>query len=437
MNILSIGFYDDFARFFLEIKKELIKNNKNIKFKYLSLYFSGYLYFLCRLQNVSFFSFRVWVNTLLNKKRYIKLLDNKSYKGVALDSVIKYHLLLDNKAERDLKLQAISYIDIIEKIFKNYNPDILILSGDSRMSIEILDIKAKEFGIKTYYFEQGPFGTTIFDTKGVNANASIRNKKIENNLSIEDMRDSIDKFHQRKKIEKYKRNPIYRGSDYIYQFLFTKVGLLPIDIKMQKEVKIITDEYLKLSKNIYIEEQKVFLLILQVPYDVNMVYHSPFYKNHYEIVQDVYNNLPTNSQLLVREHPLYKGKYEKELYSFMSENKISLDTNNLYDSIDSADVIIVNNSTVGIEAISRLKPVIVLGNAYYDRNEICIKLKEKTSLNSLLNNAMNFKVEEKYVLRFLVYFLNDYLIDGHYRDSKLIAPKRVVKTIFNLGEKNV
>ena len=55
MLILSIGYYDDFARFFLEIKKEFKKENKSIDFKYLSLYFSGYLYFVVRLQAVSFF----------------------------------------------------------------------------------------------------------------------------------------------------------------------------------------------------------------------------------------------------------------------------------------------------------------------------------------------------------------------------------------------
>ncbi len=432
LKILSIGYYDDFARFFLEIKKELLKKDTNISFKYLSLYFSGYLYFLIRLQNVSFFSFNVWLNKILHKNKYMKILSNNSiYKGIDLNNVIQYHLLFNKKEEINLKLQAISYINIIEKLLLDFKPDVLILSGDSRMSIEIFNMKAKELGIKTYYFEQGPFGTTILDTEGVNANASIRNIQIKNETSIEDMQEKISLFYNRERSEKFKRNPIYRGSDYLLQFIFSKIGLLPIDIKMEKEIKSTNKEYKSLARNIYNKDKKIFLLILQVPYDVNMVYHSPFYNNHFEIVKDVYKNLPSDTQLLVREHPLYKGKYENELYKFMYKNEIPLDESELYSSIDKADVVIVNNSTVGIEAISKLKPVVVLGNSYYDNNHICIKLNEKKNLNSVLNSAINFKTKEENVLLFLNYFFNTYLIDGHFRDDELIASKKIVKDILD------
>ncbi len=433
MRIMAVGYYDDFARFFLSIKKELKKEVKNVEFSYLSLYFSGYLYFLVRLQSSTYFSFKVWINKIFKQTRYRDIINNnKVYKGIELDSVIKYHMLLDASNEMNLKLQAISYIDIIEKYFKKNRPDILLLSSDSKLSIEIFDIKAKELDIKTYYFEQGPFGTTILDDKGVNANASFRNQLFElDNTSIELKEEKIKKFFQRKRSIKYKRNPIYRGSDYILQFILSKIGLLPIDIKMQKEVKIITDEYINLLKNKYAEDKTIFLLVLQVPYDVNMVYHSPFYNNHFEVVQDVYKNLPQNSQLLVREHPLYKGKYEKGLYTFMYKNHISLDTNDLYSSIDKADVTIVNNSTVGIEAISKFKPVVVLGNSYYDNDRICLKLREKSNLHNLLNDAINCEIDKDNILLFLDCFLNDYLIDGHFRDTKLLSAKIIAKRLLN------
>ena len=432
MKILSIGYYDDFARFFLEIKKEFIKKDKNITFKYLSLYLSGYLYFLFRLENVSFFSFKVWTNKILNKNKYLNIIpETNIYKGVELKKIIKYHTLLNEEDELELKLQAIAYINIIEKLLIEFNPDILILSGDSRMSIEIFNIKAKELNIKTYYFEQGPFGTTILDTKGVNANASFRNKEIVTDKSIEEMSNSIENFYKRQRSAKYKRNPVYRGSDYIFQYLFSKIGLIPIDIKMEKETIEIKDIYLSLSTDVIVEEKKIFLLILQVPYDVNMVYHSPFYTNHFEIVKDVYSNLPLNTQLLVREHPLFKGKYEKELFEFMYQNKISLDSDDLYSSINKSDVIIVNNSTVGIEAISKLKTLVILGNSYYDNTNICLKLKEKDNLNNLLSSAIDFVIDKKNVLSFLDDFLNNYLIDGHFRDTKLIASKNIAKEILN------
>ena len=118
-------------------------------------------------------------------------------------------------------------------------------------------------------------------------------------------------------------------------------------------------------------------------------------------------------------------------FTFMYKHNISLDTNDLYNSIQGADVIIVNNSTVGIEAISKLKPVVVLGNSYYDNNKICLKLKDKNILDNLLNDAIHFNINEKNILDFLNNFLNNYLIDGHFRDCELIAAKTIVKEILN------
>jgi len=430
MNILTVGYYDDFARFFLAIKKELKENNTSVKFKYLSLYLSGYLYFLGKFEKASFLSLKVRINSIINRKKYYAIMSkDDTYKNIDLTKVIQYHERLGNVDKDSLKLQAISYIDMIEKELLEYKPDILILSGDSRMSIEIFNIKAKELNIKIYYFEQGPFGTTIFDSKGVNANASIRYEVYQNNEQLAIEAKTRD-FFKRKRSSKYKRNPFYRGSDYIFQFFFKNTGLLPIDIQMEKENKFLPKEYKNITDRL-LEDKMIFLLILQVPYDVNMVYHSPFYNNHFDIVKDIYNELPYNSQLLVREHPLYKGKYEKELYQFMLKNHIALDKKDLYQSIDNANVVIVNNSTVGIEAISRFKPVVVLGNSYYDNDNLCIKLKDKKELANLLINAINFKVNKVSIFNFLNNFLNNYLIDGHFKDNELLAPKTIVKRILN------
>ncbi|WP_152593092.1 hypothetical protein [Jejuia pallidilutea] len=47
-----------------------------------------------------------------------------------------------------------------------------------------------------------------------------------------------------------------------------------------------------------------------------MIYHSPHFSNHFDIVSSVYKNLPANSSLIIREHPLYQNKYEKKIVQF-------------------------------------------------------------------------------------------------------------------------
>ena len=436
MKIIAIGYYDDFARFFLSIKKCLNKEKSNLEFKYLSLYLSGWLYFIVRFQRVSFFSLKVWVNALIRRKKYNKLLKNKVYKEIDLDNIIKYHLYLEPKLEFKLKKQALSYIDVIENYLNNHKPDALILSGDSRMSIEIFDFFAKKLKIETFHFEQGPFGTTILDRKGVNANASIRDKTdFKTELELSETKKEIEIFFNRKKSVKYKRNPLYRGSDYLLEKGFKYLNIIPPDTLIGKVVKVGASEYKELG-NKWHKDKKVYLLILQVPHDVNMVYHSPFYKNHYSIVKDVYNSLPFNSQLIVREHPLFKKKYESELYEFMSKEHITLDCNGLYESIDKCNVVIVNNSTVGIEAVLKLKPVVVLGNSYYDNDLICLKLKTKENLKELLKGALTHSVNENHILAFLDFFTKNFLINGHFRDKEITSSKVIVDELINLNMSN-
>jgi capsular polysaccharide export protein len=193
----------------------------------------------------------------------------------------------------------------------------------------------------------------------------------------------------------------------------------------------VSGEYMLLKTINTDTKNKKVLLILQVPYDVNMVYHSLFYNNHYSIVKDLHQNLPSDSFLIVREHPLYKGKYETELYAYMLNNNIVLDKDELYSSIDSSSVVVVNNSTVGIEAISRYKNVVVLGNSYYDNDAVCIKLKEKKKLKTLLEKATSSAVDKNSIVNFLYLFLTDYLIDGHYRDEDLKCTHEIAQRILD------
>ena len=420
MKILSIGYYDDFARFFLSIKKELLKINPNVEFKYLSVYFSGFLYFAARFNKVSFFPLKATLNAKLKRKSYLRSLRNNNhiYEGVNLDEVISYHFLLDTSKEIELKIQAMSYIDICKSYLDKNKPSLILLSGDSRMCVQIMDKLAMILSIPCFYFEQGPFNTTIFDTVGVNANYSFRTRKISSDFSknLKELKNEVFDFLQREKGIKYKRNPLYRGSDYLLEIVLNLFGIYPIDTKIEKKRKndiISNDLSIPILKN-----KLTYLLILQVPYDANMIYHSPFFNNHFDIVKDVFSNLPDDSQLIVREHPLYKGAYEKELYDYIRVNDIILDNNDLNTSISLTNVVVVNNSTVGIEALFRLKPLVVLGNSYYDNELVCFKLKEKNQIKKLLKEASVFKKSDEIIFSFLKN-LKDDLIDGHFRNDNL------------------
>src|SRR5690606_29095521 len=151
----------------------------------------------------------------------------------------------------------------------------------------------------------------------------------------------INQFFNRKKEENYNRSPFYRGFDHILEFFIENTFLFPPDLKTPTASSHQID-LPKVPKQIDITK-KVFLLICQVPFDVNLTHHSPFYKNHTEILKDVYQHLPKNSILIVREHPLYQNKYAKAFYDFIANNtNIYIDHHKKFDkALENSHAVVV------------------------------------------------------------------------------------------------
>ena len=230
--------------------------------------------------------------------------------------------------------------------------------------------------------------------------------------------------------------------DYIAQLILSKISFFPIDLKNGK-IKVVNKDLYSLvldKKNnlkILDENEKLnILLVLQVPFDVNLVYHSPLFKNHYEIVKNVHEAMPSNCNLIIREHPLYRSRYEQELYYIIkNEPNIFIDVESKLDEmILKSSIVIVNNSTVGIESIAKFKNTVVLGNSYYDKEEICFKLKNKEDLKLTILEAFSSQLNKNNIIDYLYKLCFDFLIEGHYKDSDLknLSNDIVIKIINNL-----
>lgn len=422
MKLLCVSYYDKFSRFFIGIHKELNKELPKSEIKIASLYTSGFLYSFIRFFSSINISFKVWLKVLMNYKSYKKqLLENETV--FDLDKLISYKLKENKNVHVDnLKLQALAYIDIYTKIFNSFQPDVLCCVGDSRLAIKIAVLIAKKRNIPCYFIEIGPFRTTIFDAQGVNANASINDKNLVSKLPKSQFKDPKEVFNQIKtNDQKYKRSPIYRGIDYALGALFNSTKIYPPDLNYQHS----TFNGEKKSIKVPLKKNK-FLLIGQVTDDVNMSYHSPNFDSFETLLKTVYQNLPKNSSLTFREHPHFTGKHSQNFYSYIKENQINLDNEtSLNELIKSHDVIVVNNSTVGLESIAEQKSVVVLANAYYALPELCLQLKNKNELNAVLKQTLSFKPSGENVTKYFDFLLNSYFIQGRLVDKNLKSAKHI------------
>ena len=104
--------------------------------------------------------------------------------------------------------------------------------------------------------------------------------------------------------------------------------------------------------------------------------------------------------------------------------------------IQTADVIIVNNSTAGIEVLSSYKPLVVLGNAYYKSDAICLGLSQKNEIKNLLSEALKYEVNHNEVDSFLEFLFNTYLISGSSDENPCVAAKSIAE-ILNHQPQNI
>jgi len=419
-KILTVGYYADFSRFFNEIKLETSKISSDYTFYHINLHLSGYIYSMMHGQKSVYLP---WASSRHST-------DADEYLREYSDRFIKYHITLNPGIDKTkLQHQAAKYYNYFESFLNDYRPDLIIVSGDSRMPVELLQFIASQRSIEILHFEQAPLGRTILDSNGVNANCSCRD------IGTVDLNkvNATDEIVPYKEI-KWSGYKKYRFVDiFIEKFL---PFIQPIDHVRPKRKIVDKKLYDSLQLSRFPGDnglnKDVYLLVLQVPDDVNMIYHSPFFSNHYEIVKAVHQALPEDSVLVVREHPLYKQLYEPELYAYINEHRdVFFDCSaRLFDAMNAADVVVVNNSTVGLESIEIGKPVVILGNAYYDQFPLCFKYKGE-NLEQLLVDASCEPTQEDLMRRkkCLVYLFNYYFIPGHFRDFKGPAPANIAKWI--------
>lgn len=397
-KVLTVSFYADFSRFFHLCEKSL---SIKASFKNLCLYPSAYIYSKMHGQDAEY------LPASIRKIGTIKVVE-------VSESDLEYVCGYYDKPENYFEV-AKMYINYFEMYLIENKFDLIILSGDSRLAIRALKIVASRSETPLLYFEQGPYGTTILDPEGVNANCSFRSSKLT--LKNSDLKNEIINSTSKKWLG-YKK---YRVIDYIlYKFGFSYPEQDNLETKKKNT----------LSLEVGKVQLPCIVLILQVPLDANMKCHSPHFSNHFEIISEVYMNLPSGYRLIVREHPLHKGYYESDLYEFINDNKIYLSRKeSLNELIEMSDLVVINNSTVGVEALILEKPILVLGDSYYD-NDFFIHKYDGVDLKvSLLAALANNKCSQEIINERLNYLFAECFIPEHFRNEKVgkATSKRIEK----------
>ncbi|AUI85124.1 hypothetical protein BS333_01280 [Vibrio azureus] len=437
MKIMTVTYFYDFARYFLFLEKNIYNTYSEVEFFNVSIYPCAHRYW----KKNKYHSVMPAISTNVKGKYSI---DNNLD---LIDKLISFNNKALNLFGKDevvtLRKNAVKYLNYFDEKFAKSKFDYVITSGESRLIPAIIIYIAKKYNVRIIYFEQGPFGTTMIDRKGVNANISFEPTFRElKKFEVDKLSEFVRSIGMRR--EKFWTAEQFSFLDRVYRFMTTILmypprileGLFPKDLSLgpsfskgylEPFMKKHLPNKLKLMKNVEVEcvNEPYIALYLQVPVDAQLIEHAPHYQCFYQMVKDVIEVIPEGYHLLIREHPQYQGKYDSRIYDLVDqyENVSFQNYIDLKKMIVGSSCSILNNSAVGIESLLLGVNVVCLGEAYYSHRGITYDFHGNfCSLRELIYHACTEKFNTRKVESFLYEFIFDYLQDGHFQDKELVFP---------------
>ncbi len=151
-------------------------------------------------------------------------------------------------------------------------------------------------------------------------------------------------------------------------------------------------------------ERYVFFPLQMEPECSTLVF-APFYTNQLHVIECLAKSLPIDHLLYVKEHPVMQGRRPLSFYRaarslpnvrLISPGMIS------HQLIRSASAVAVITSSVGWEALMHGKPVIVLGNVWFDACNLVRKIRAMSDLPGVLREAItDHKPDREILLKFV------------------------------------
>ncbi|WP_273831880.1 hypothetical protein [Guptibacillus sedimenti] len=437
-NILFIHPHEkDKVTFFSSISKFL--NKKNISTNHLAFSrLEKEIYNKYGIKNVCF------MPELL--KQYSCQLSSSVKNLYDIDKALKYTIQFNEingytYKKDQLYSIAAKYMNFLIDLNKTENIDMIITWNETFM----FDSLAKQFaqinGIEVRMFEAGIFRpyTVTIDPQGINYGNSLPMEKEfyskkKRNYELRPFDSNVDfeisgKGYHSIEIPKLK-------SYYLKERLKDKLHnqLLKDELELEiikegffeKVNKIIKKKagFNKKERNVQVDGRYIFVPF-QVHDDSQIILNSPNIKDMEELVEVISDAImklnksnDNGYKVVFKEHPGDQGRVDySKLYKKHNQNDDIIflkygDTNNL---IKNSDLVITVNSTVGIEALKHHKPVITLGNAYYNIEGIAHYCRNLSTLHLEIEKSIKEEVDVDLVNNFLNYLRYEYQIEGDFR----------------------
>ena len=298
---------------------------------------------------------------------------------------------------------------------------------------------AEKRNMKIWYMENGALpGTLQLDEKGVNTESSITGKTpqffAEHDLNYDTEQKPIEPLspHPNKTL-----HPFELFARYINRFgwywWITRVfweNFLPDQRGKKIRQSLPTDKVILPKEFVFIP--------LQVHDDTQIMVHSPLVKNMEEFVDACYDairKVDPDMPIVVKEHPQDFGREDYTALRQKYPDIIWLRKFPINDILAKASLVIAVNSGVGIEALTFKRPVITLGNAFYNVPKVVRHAQTLEELPELIRESFNEPVDSELINHYLGYLQKRHLIRGGWKKFSKKTLDDIAKRL--LGEEHL
>jgi capsular polysaccharide export protein len=288
---------------------------------------------------------------------------------------------LDGAIEWLWRIVAAIYIDLFARRFRKAPVDLPVVWGGFQLPVAAALAAARETDIRTLFCENGYLPKTIvMDPKGINAGNSLTGKTTEFYRSVEtDDARRVNLFDMPLVARPLKSGPAA-------------------------------------SENIVLPERFVFLP-LQVHDDSQILLYSPQFRDMPSVVrfciagvEALNRRRGTRLKLVVKGHPSDHGRIDYSRVFREFPEAVFTKSASTQDLIRKCAAVITVNSTVGIEAMLQLKPVVTLGEAFYAVSGLVRPCGAKGDLGAVLCDAIETPPDRELIEHFLYFLRYDYLV---------------------------
>lgn len=442
MIIFSKPGEKDKLKLFSMITLELIKNKKNV----INLSFNYSEKYLYKQYGVT---------SLKVNKFKIKELKKINFSEKELEKMIRFEKeTRENFNKKQWLDLAKKYIDFLERIREKENLEYALMWNTSCFFDRILYFFCKKYKIKYFVMEQGYFRpfTLSLDSVGVNFEANIpRSREAYENIQV-----NYPKYIEYLNKPMFAKNSeIQESKNKIYNFLrfyeklkinFNKNYIWDITerdlfefFKKRRKIK-----ELKKKSSFKSIEGKYIFIPFQVEKDSQIILNSKQIKKMselYEVVAKAIIKLNENKSEKIKAvfklHPMDECLNVNEILKLEKKysDTIFLMDGNIQELIKKSEMIITINSTVGIEALINNKPVITLGDAFYNIEGIADHCDNLERLSDIVKKSLLKNQKKELIDKFLYYLRFEYFEEVYWRNADEESIKKIVNKILIKGEK--